>query len=105
RWMNGMRVCVLVLVGVLLAQVGEAQERSVAGRVVDQQGAAIVNATILIEGSGPTRTTTSNGDGTFVISGVSGPVTVRVLATGFAEWTETVSPSTNSSNLQVTLAV
>ena len=102
--MNGIRVFVLAVLVAGLARVGEAQERSVTGRVVDQQGAAVVNATVLLEGNGPTRTTTSNGDGTFVFSRVAtGPIVVRVRATGFADWAETVS--SDNSNLQVTLAV
>ena len=89
-------VCVVWLVpAAALAQVG-----SVAGRVVDPQGAAVGGAdVVLAPAAGPTRSARSRPDGAFSFDNVApGTYTVRVEAGGFAPFAQSVTVATGAGH-------
>src|SRR5262245_50351198 len=99
-------VILLVVVSLSVSLPAGAQSLAVAGRIVDAQGAVVVEAAIILErAAGSPWTTSSSGDGTFSISGVpAGMYTLRVRAAGFAEWTQALTVSAATANVTVTLA-
>ncbi len=84
-----------------------AQGAAVSGRVLDPQGAAVVNAEVMLSGaSQPTRTVRSSGDGAFSVSAVPpGTYQLLVQAPGFGLATQDVvvgaAPLSLTVNLQV----
>jgi iron complex outermembrane receptor protein len=86
---------------------GAQDERHLAGRVTDAQGAAIVNASVtLISSSGRRVESHTAGDGTFTFDQLAaGTYALQIDAPGFARWTETVTTSASPQPLSVTLRV
>jgi iron complex outermembrane receptor protein len=82
-----------------------AQALAIAGRVVDAQGRAVAGAEVTVSGNGQAaRTIRAAADGAFSVPvTAAGSYTVRVEASGFGTWMETVTPS--ASPLTVSLQV
>ena len=98
----------LVIAALAVAPVNaQTQTGNVTGRVIDAQGAAVVNATItLISSTGRQLESRSGGDGMFSFVQIApGPWTLRVDASGFASWRQTVTASPSPAPLSVTLQV
>jgi TonB-linked SusC/RagA family outer membrane protein len=66
----------------LLCTTARAQSRTITGRVSDNQGAPVPNASVMIKGKN-NRGTQSGTDGKFQLSNVSGQVTLVVSSIGF----------------------
>lgn len=70
------------------AEFDKMEAGQIGGIVVDSMGAVIPNATVTVvnKQTGASQTTTSDGEGHWLVSGVqSGPVTVTVFSQGFAQ--------------------
>ncbi|MDX6383754.1 MAG: hypothetical protein QOK48_1327 [Blastocatellia bacterium] len=78
----------LLLIVVLCAGValGQQSAGSLKGQISDEFGGVIVGATVVaVNASGVEKTTTTNGDGNFVLNGLApGKYTIKVTAPGFA---------------------
>src|SRR5689334_114479 len=64
----------------------------ISGTVTDKSGAAVVSAdvTVTAAGGGLTRTTTTNGDGAYVVAGLpGGTYNLTVTAKGFQKYSAT----------------
>src|SRR5499427_8193228 len=79
------------------------------GQVFDELGGAIVGATVtVVDANSKTRTTTTNGEGNYVISGLApGKYTVRATSTGFtpAESADVEVTAGRSQQFNITLPV
>lgn len=101
----------LVLIFVLSAMVALAQQTrgTLRGVIKDELGATIVGATVtLTDANGVEKTTTTNGEGAYVFSGLApGKYSLRAAATGFANSDETEVDLTASTrqSLDLTLKV
>ena len=83
-----------------------AQARSVTGRVVDTQGAAIANAGVTLAGSGQSPSARSAADGTFSFEGVKdGSYTLRVTAAGFSTAQQALRVDSATRVLTIALTV
>ncbi|MGE0404815.1 MAG: carboxypeptidase regulatory-like domain-containing protein [Candidatus Korobacteraceae bacterium] len=86
------RVVSIFLVFCLFAVAAGAQsvtDQQISGTVLDASGAALPNATVTItnEGTGATRSTTSNAEGFYVVTNLPvGTYTVAATATGFKRY-------------------
>ena len=100
-------VCLLVCLASLVPAGAFAQGGSVAGRVVDPQGAAVGGAAVVLApASGATRSTRSRPDGAFTFENVaSGAYTVRVEAGGFAPFAQSVTVGAGLATVNVSLQV
>ena len=89
----------------LAAGSANAQTGSVAGRVTDSQGAAIITATVtLTMSTGQRVASRTDGNGAFSFDQVApGAATLQVDAPGFSPWRQTVTPSVPPAPLSVTL--
>ncbi|HEX8772416.1 MAG TPA: carboxypeptidase regulatory-like domain-containing protein [Pyrinomonadaceae bacterium] len=106
------RILGLTLLLALCVVQGFAQQQATAslrGQVVDELGAVIVGASVTAtDAGGAERSTTTNGEGNYVLSGlVPGKYTVRVAAAGFAVFqdTEVQLVAGRREPLNVTLSV
>src|SRR4051794_37938521 len=84
-----------------------AQGASVTGRIVDAQGAVVVNAMAELTSPGAApRRTRSAADGTFAFGGVPpGAYRLRVEAPGFATWAREVVVLQNTPRMDISLQV
>ena len=84
----GVALIVLLSTMVVLAQQARGTLRGV---ITDELGGTIVGATVtLIDANGVGKTTTTNGEGVYVFSGLApGKYSLRAAATGFAVFDET----------------
>ncbi|MCC7034909.1 MAG: TonB-dependent receptor [Acidobacteria bacterium] len=87
------RFLVAMAAGLLLVSAGPANaqlgDSSIRGRVVDESGAVLPGATVVVtnEGSGIFRQVVSNADGTYFITGIiPGPYTVTSELDGFRKY-------------------
>lgn len=92
--MKNFRFILAVLTICLFAASAFAQSNqgSLVGTVVDQQGAVVSGATVVVtdNGTGKERTTETSGDGTFILPQLEvGIYTVKITATGFKSYTAT----------------
>ena len=97
-----------LLFGFLAPSAGWAQGASPTGRVVDPQGAVIVDATVSLTPAGGTRSVTArtSGDGTFSFKEVApGRYVLQVDSPGFATWAREVVVVAGMSALTVTLEI
>ena len=101
------RLCALAFLHMILVHgVASAQGRSVTGRVVDPQGAAIANAEVTLIGSGRPLSGRSAVDGTFSFEGVAdGPHTLRVTAAGFSPAQQALRIDSATRALTIALTV
>src|SRR6185503_9016570 len=95
---------------VLFTAVGMAQQTrgTLRGVIKDELGATIVGAGVtLTDGNGVEKSTTTNGEGAYVFSGLApGKYTLRAKAVGFADSDETeVDLTTGRQSLDLTLKV
>jgi iron complex outermembrane receptor protein len=103
RWQIGIPVfCVALTTAVI-----SAQESSVVGHIIDQQGGAVAGATVTLDAPGqPTRTTRSGTDGAFTFNGVQpARYTLRANAPSFAQATEIVTVGTSGMTVTIALRV
>ncbi|HEX8142922.1 MAG TPA: carboxypeptidase regulatory-like domain-containing protein [Pyrinomonadaceae bacterium] len=88
---------------------GQGTTVSLRGQVLDELGGAIVGASVTVrDASGAERTTTTNGEGNYVVNGLApGKYTVRVVSAGFAlyENTEVELVAGRREPLNITLNV
>ena len=77
---------ILVIAVTVFAAFGQQNRASLRGLITDEQGAAIVGATVtLTDASGQAKTTVSNDEGIYVFNGLApGKYTIRAAAKGFA---------------------
>ena len=77
----------LVVAVTVVATLGQQNRASLRGLISDEQGGAIVGATVSItEAGGQAKTTVSNGEGIYVFNGLPpGKYTIRASSKGFAE--------------------
>jgi iron complex outermembrane recepter protein len=99
--------CSMVLCVLAFAVSAFAQGSSVTGRVVDPQGAAVAGVdVVLAPATGSARSTRSRADGTFTIDGVpAGTYTVRVEASGFMPFAESVTVGASAATVNIGLQV
>jgi hypothetical protein len=101
----------LLLIVVFCAGVvpGQQGTGSLKGQISDEFGGVIVGATVVaVNANGVEKTTTTNGDGNFVINGLApGKYTIKVTAPGFAnhETADVEAIAGRSAQLNVTLKV
>ena len=96
----------LVLITLLTAGAAAAQGLTVAGRVVDPQGALVAGAEVLIVSGPVTRATRSSADGSFKFDGLPpGMYELLVVASGFAQRTQPVTLPAAPAPLTVPLAL
>jgi hypothetical protein len=102
----------LLLIVALCASAVLAQQAtgSLRGQVLDEFGAAIVGATVVVvDASGKEKTTKTNGEGLYVIAGLApGKYTVSASAAGFALYQNTevdVAAVRGGQQLNITLKV
>src|SRR5581483_6693025 len=99
----------LIVLALLLAmKCALAQDAaSIAGKVTDASGAPVLGAVVTATGSnGSSRTTVTDGQGAFQISSlVPGNYSVRVSASGLADWTASNVPASSAPQPQPLLAV
>jgi hypothetical protein len=90
-----------------LAPLAWAQGASIAGRILDAQGAAVVSAIVrLTAPTGAPRATRPSADGTFTFEGISpGTYTLEVEAPGFVLWNQQVVAQANAPRLDISLQV
>jgi iron complex outermembrane recepter protein len=106
--MNSLRIAAIVAVTVFTAPWNlSAQTAMVSGRVVDTQNMPVTGAsvTVVTTDRRPIEAKTGN-DGSFAVADLGlGRYTLRVVATGFATWSQTVTASPSSSPITVTLQI
>ncbi len=96
----------LLLVSTLLANAQVATRSSIRGKVLDPNRAAVAGANVVAEARGRSASVsaTTDQDGEFSIAVEPGEYTVRIVAGGFSEVTQTVSLSqSGSASLEVVL--
>src|SRR5262245_16693896 len=102
-----LRICFMV--GILAASPGiSAAQDVLSGRVVDVQGAVVVDATVTLTESpgGRTRTTRTSDEGTFTFPDVGpGRRALHVTAPGFREWRQDINANAAAGSLVVQLEV
>lgn len=106
--MRGVRTLLVVLFFTLgIVSSAHAQTGSIAGRVVDAQGAAVASAEVSASSAAQgTRTTRSNAEGAFTFTGLAaGNYVVLVRAPGFADKTEQATVGSAVANVNATLEV
>ena len=104
--MNKLRVLVwTAIVTWMGATAAWAQSGSVTGRVVDAQGGAISGAdVVLAPASGSSRSTRSRADGGFTFDAVTaGTYTVRVEASGFTPFAESVQVASGAATVTASM--
>src|SRR5690349_12350992 len=101
------RVAVLCLCVVGLSLNASAQTAMVTGRVMDAQSMAVAGAAVsLVANDRRAMDTRTAADGTFSFADVApGRYTLRVTASGFTTWSQTVVASATASAVMVTLQV
>lgn len=92
------KIVTMLLCAVLAVSQLAAQNRTVRGKVTDDKGAAIANASIVVKGS--TTGTTSAADGTFSITVPSSAKTLVITSLNFGEQQVSIA---NKSNVTVSL--
>ena len=99
--------CAVLLLVLISSSLAWAQASSVAGRVVDPQGAAVANAEITLAAPGQSaRSVRSAQDGTFRFESIApGTYTVRTEGAGFSPSSETVTVGPSPVPLTITLQV
>jgi len=105
--MHHVRAWLGVVLSVLLsASMALAQSSTLSGRVVDPQGASVAGAEVLIISGPVTKSTRSTADGTFRFDAVPpGVYELLVLASGFANRTESVTAGDTPAPITVALEV
>ena len=90
---NTLSLLALVAAGIFICGTVRAQETaSISGTVTDPSGAVVPNAavTLLLQETGTTRSTSSNGDGLYTVPGLAvGHYTLTVKAPGFRTYQRT----------------
>lgn len=84
----------------LLCTTATAQSRVITGRVTDNQGAPVPNASVVVKGQN-NRGTQSDGDGKFQLTNVSGSVTLIVSSIGFESKEISIAAGTNTANVSL----
>ncbi|HEY4660061.1 MAG TPA: carboxypeptidase regulatory-like domain-containing protein, partial [Terriglobales bacterium] len=106
RLINKTVSCLLriFLISGLLAGSASAQQITISGVVQDATGAAIPGAQVTLTANGASQTATTNSEGKFSVSVMSGaPVIVRVSANGFAPAEKTWTASAEQAPLTFVL--
>src|SRR5262245_13928836 len=106
--MDGTRRAFAAFFILLFASAAAAQTASLSGRVADDQGGVVVNASVIL--SGPSgarpRTTRTGAEGSFVFDNVApGRYVIHIDAPGFVTWSQDVTVSAGMQPLAVTLKV
>jgi catecholate siderophore receptor len=99
---------VLLIACALLAHAQGTEQPTVRGRVLDQNRAAVVGASVVVEQPGRdiTLSATTDQNGEFSLAVPPGEYTVKVTANGFSDALQTISLSqTGSSSLEIVLQV
>src|SRR5215216_1334652 len=99
-------LCAAILAASAFAQAPASKKMLLRGKVVDPNQAAVAGADISASGSGlPSSSAVTDRNGEFSLMLEPGEYNVRVIADGFSEVTETVSPAmiTNSQPLEIVL--
>ena len=104
-----MRVhCLLIVFVLALAGAADATAQSLAGRVVDIQGGAVVGATVALSGAAQAvpRQTRTDAEGSFAFEQVApGRYLLQVEAAGFVLWTRDVTMAPAGVNVPVSLQI
>ncbi len=87
-----MRKTLLLMTILFSALFSEAQNRSIRGRVVDENGSGISNVTVTVKGT--THAVFTQSDGTFSIDVPSGAKTLVATAIGYSDQEKTIDPKT-----------
>lgn len=93
-----MRKFLTLLVMVMCTTLTMAQNKTVTGKVTDEKGAPVANASVLVKGT--TKGVTTNNDGSFSISV---PTTAKTLVISSVNFTPQEANVTKSSSLLITL--
>jgi outer membrane receptor protein involved in Fe transport len=100
------RLAICFLAGLLSAVPAMAQQGGISGTVVDETGASLPGATVVVTGRGVTRTLYTAGDGRFTITGLpSGTYQVAVSLSGFSTNTRGVTVGATVTDAPVTLSI
>ena len=96
-------VVLLAIGGISAPLPAQTDGAGVRGRVVDQNQAAIVDATVSVHLAGGVRTVETNTNGEFVLPLPVGSFTLEISAAGFADSFQTVNASSGQAALMIVI--